>query len=170
MRDELIAAHYLCCHLLGRWHFIFQPCWVHVVGARLFFLLFVMFAFTATADLIECEPKLEEPVVMIKGLSVEKKNWPPDTLEKLVFRTSADKGVELDETSPNFDENKSFVSQQNWQFSHNQYFGEGILEVDGNNASINSVLSKTQFLFSASLETENGREIVVGEMTCRNME
>ena len=165
----MIPVRHLCCHLLGRWRFTFQPRWVRFAGTRLFFLFFVMFASAATADLIECEPKLEEPVLLIKGLSVEKKNWPPHTFGKVVFRTSAGKGVELDEISPNFDEDKSFVSQQNWQFSNNQYFGKGTLEMDGNTVSINSVLSKTQFLFSASLETENGREIVVGEMTCRNM-
>ena len=42
--------------------------------------------------------------------------------------------------------------------------------MDGNTVSMNSVLSKTQFLFSASSDTENGKIIVVFEMACRNME
>ena len=80
--------------------------------------------------------------------------------------------MQLDEASSSFDdassleESKRFVSSQNWRFSNDQYFGEGILEMDGDRVRINSVLSETQFLFSGSMGTKNGQAIVVGEMTC----
>ena len=135
-------------------------------------LSFVIFSFGATADLIECEPKLEEPVMVINGYSVQKKSWPPHQIVKFAFKVDADEGVQLDEASSSFDdassleESKRFVSSQNWRFSNDQYFGEGILEMDGDRVRINSVLSETQFLFSGSMATKNGQAIVVGKMTC----
>ena len=165
----MIPVRYLCCHLLGRWRFTFQPRWVRFAGTRLFFLFFVMFASAATADLIECEPKPEVPVLIIEGLSIEKESWASVGLESFVFRTSADKGVELDKTSPNFDENNYFIGLLNWQLSDNQYVAEGVLEILGQSVSMKGVLSETQFLFSASSDTENGKIIVVFEMACRDI-
>ena len=135
-------------------------------------LSFVIFSFSANADLIDCKPKLEEPVLIINGHSVYKEIWPPHQISKFAFKADADKGVQLDEASSSFDdpssleESKRFVSSQNWRFSNDQYFGEGILEMDGDRVRINSVLSETQFLFSGSMATKNGQAIVVGEMTC----
>ena len=135
-------------------------------------LSFVIFSFSATADLIECKPKLEEPVLIINGHSVQKKSWPPHQIVKFAFKVDADEGVQLDESSSSFDDSvsledsKRFISSQHWRFANDQYFGEGILEMDGERVRINSVLSETQFLFSGSMATKNGQAIVVGEMTC----
>ena len=135
-------------------------------------LSFVIFSFSATADLIECKPKLEEPVLIINGHSVQKKSWPPHQIVKFAFKVDVDEGVQLDEASSSFDdassleESKRFVAGQNWRFSNDQYFGEGILELGGGSVRINSVLSETQFLFAGSMATKNGQAIVVGEMTC----
>ena len=168
----MILVRYLHLHLLIARHckaYCRKLC--HVLS-WLVSLSIVMFAFGATADLIECEPKLEEPVMVINGYSVQKKSWPPHQIVKFAFKVDVDEGVQLDEASSSFDdassleESKRFVSSQNWRFSNDQYFGEGMLEMNGKRVWINSVLSETQFLFSFDGGTENGKVILVGEMTC----